>query len=146
MSRIGLADSGLSDSSSTAYLAHSGPFLVGGGHGHGRPQQRLQGAHHQQQQRYLPPIDTGHGGHQEKHERPRAFRSTFADPSEPIYTDPSLFERSRSIRSIQETAKLWRWLVNDGTMTFEQNVTPQMWQNLWSFNTNTLMSTNNNQN
>lgn len=24
----------------------------------------------------------------------------FADPSEPIYTDPSLFERSRSLRSI----------------------------------------------
>ena len=85
-----LADGSFSDSSSTAYLAHSGPFLVGGGHG--RPQQRLQGGH-QQQQRYLPPIDTGHGGHQGKQERQRAFRSSFADPSEPIYTDPSLFER-----------------------------------------------------
>ena len=80
-----LADGSLSDSSSTAYLAHSGPFLVGGGHG--RPQQRLQGGQHQQ--RYLPPIDTGHT----KHERQRAYRSSFADPSEPIYTDPSLFER-----------------------------------------------------
>jgi hypothetical protein len=27
-------------------------------------------------------------------------RPTFDDPSEPIYTDPSLFERSRSLRSI----------------------------------------------
>lgn len=29
-----------------------------------------------------------------------ARRSIFGDPSEPIYTDPSLFERSRSLRSI----------------------------------------------
>ena len=29
----------------------------------------------------------------EKHDRQRGFRSNFADPSEPIYTDPSLFER-----------------------------------------------------
>ena len=34
-----------SESSSTAYLAHSGPFVVGGGHG----QQRL----HQHQQRWV---------------------------------------------------------------------------------------------
>lgn len=27
-------------------------------------------------------------------------RRGFEDPSEPIYTDPSLFERSRSLRSI----------------------------------------------
>lgn len=27
-------------------------------------------------------------------------RGTFDDPSEPIYTDPSLFERPRSMRSI----------------------------------------------
>ena len=38
-------------------------------------------------------VDTGHGGGLEKHDRQRGFRSNFADPSEPIYTDPSLFER-----------------------------------------------------
>ena len=41
-----LADGG-SESSSTAYLAHSGPFLVGGQHG----QQRI----HQHQQRWVSP-------------------------------------------------------------------------------------------
>ena len=30
---------------------------------------------------------------------------TFEDPSEPIYTDPSLFERSRSLRSISVSDK-----------------------------------------
>lgn len=29
----------------------------------------------------------------------------FEDPSEPIYTDPSLFERSRSLRSIAVSSK-----------------------------------------
>lgn len=34
------------------------------------------------------------------HVLPRARK--FDDPSEPIYTDPSLFERSRSMRSVTE--------------------------------------------
>jgi len=51
-----------------------------------------------QQQRYLPPGDS-----QEVEDTLSAFgppRRAFQDPSEPIYTDPSLFERSRSITSL----------------------------------------------
>ena len=79
-----LADGG-SESSSTAYLSQSGPWLVSG---HGKPQQ--QRLHHHQQQRYLPGLD--HHQEQRQH-RDRSYRANFADPSEPIYTDPSLFER-----------------------------------------------------
>jgi len=100
-----IADGG-SDSSSTAYLANSGPFLMSGNGqiGHGKHQQRM----YHQQQRYLPPIDVP----DKHHNGAKSYRNNFADPSEPIYTDPSLFERSRSIRSIdlqdqiQESAKL----------------------------------------
>ena len=76
----------MSDSSSTAYLANSGPFLVSG---HGRPQQRL----HHQQQRYLPPVETVQEPNRRQSGPQKGYGSSFADPSEPIYTDPSLFER-----------------------------------------------------
>ena len=55
------------------------------GHGHGKPQQRM----YHQQQRYLPPIDVP----EKQHHAAKSYRNNFADPSEPIYTDPSLFER-----------------------------------------------------
>ena len=42
-----------------------------------------------QQQRYLPPIDVP----DKHHNGAKSYRNNFADPSEPIYTDPSLFER-----------------------------------------------------
>ena len=77
------------DTSSTAYLANNGPFYLsnnpgpnwksgggGGGGGH--------------QPRYLPGVE------EQKRKRAatgKSYRSNFADPSEPIYTDPSLFER-----------------------------------------------------
>ena len=74
------------DCSSTAYLANNGPFYVSnnqrGNWRTGNPQ-RIQ-----QQQRYLPA--------EEKNSRAatgQSYRNNFADPSEPIYTDPSLFER-----------------------------------------------------
>ena len=78
------------DTSSTAYLANNGPFYLsnnpgpnwksGGGGGGG-------GGH---QPRYLPGVE------EQKRKRAasgKSYRSNFADPSEPIYTDPSLFER-----------------------------------------------------
>ena len=114
------------DSSSTAYLASNGPFYMssreGGNWRSGEAGPRLS------QQRYLP------GMQEQSKNRPsggKNHRKNYADPSEPIYTDPSLFERwssqpsnplswikyfrSRSIRSlafqdqIQESAKLWTW-------------------------------------
>ena len=75
------------DSSSTAYLANNGPFYMsnnqGGNWRSGNPGRV-------QQQRYLP-------AGEEARARPaggKNYRNNFADPSEPIYTDPSLFERS----------------------------------------------------
>ena len=80
------------DTSSTAYLANNGPFYMsnnpgpnwksGGGGGGGGG-----GGH---QPRYLPGLE------EQKRKRAasgKSYRSNFADPSEPIYTDPSLFER-----------------------------------------------------
>ena len=49
--------------------------------------------------RYLPSVETvdtaGGGKHrpQYHHHHSKPYRQNFADPSEPIYTDPSLFER-----------------------------------------------------
>ena len=80
------------DSSSTAYLANAGPFYMSsnnpgpnwksGGGGAG-----VSGGH---QARYLPGLEE-----QKRTRAPtgKSYRSNFADPSEPIYTDPSLFER-----------------------------------------------------
>ena len=39
-------------------------------------------------------VDFGEG------EMPARLQRIFQDPSEPIYTEPSLFERSRSLRSV----------------------------------------------
>ena len=40
-------------------------------------------------------VDTAGGKHrpQYHHHHSKPYRQNFADPSEPIYTDPSLFER-----------------------------------------------------
>ena len=96
-----LADS---ESSSTSYLANSGPFTArvpSQHHGHNSryPGQSLshnfttaKQTNRIQQQRYLP----GNEESQEEGDDLPSLKNTrrgFPDPSEPIYTDPSLFER-----------------------------------------------------
>lgn len=103
-----LADS---QSSSTSYLANSGPFTARApsqnqhhGHNSRYPGPALSNnfttakqTNRVQQQRYLPNIEN-----EEDDNLPsiKNARRPFPDPSEPIYTDPSLFERSRSITSM----------------------------------------------
>jgi len=105
-----LADS---QSSSTSYLANSGPFTARAPsqHQHSGHNSRYPGpamannfttstvkqTNRIQQQRYLPSHEQ-----EEDDELPsiKNSRRPFPDPSEPIYTDPSLFERSRSITSM----------------------------------------------
>ena len=98
-----LADS---QSSSTSYLANSGPFTarVPSQHQHNGHNSRYPGpalsnnfttakqTNRIQQQRYLPSHDMEH---EEDDDLPsmKNQRRPFPDPSEPIYTDPSLFER-----------------------------------------------------
>lgn len=49
-------------------------------------------------------LDFGEGeaaeGTASRREQPKQQSRVFQDPSEPIYTEPSLFERSRSLRSV----------------------------------------------
>ena len=95
-----LADS---QSSSTSYLANSGPFTARAPsqHQHHGHNSRYPGPTNNfttkqtnriQQQRYLPNHDMETG---EEEDLPsiKNSRRAFPDPSEPIYTDPSLFER-----------------------------------------------------
>jgi hypothetical protein len=104
-----LADS---QSSSTSYLANSGPFTARApsqnqhhGHNSRYPGPALSNnfttakqTNRIQQQRYLPNRDIEN---EEDDNLPsNNSRRPFPDPSEPIYTDPSLFERSRSITSM----------------------------------------------
>jgi len=104
-----LADS---ESSSTSYLANSGPFTArvpSQHHGHNSRYPAGQSLSHNfttakqpnriQQQRYLPRNEESQ---EEGDDLPslKNARRGFPDPSEPIYTDPSLFERSRSITSM----------------------------------------------
>merc|ERR1719483_181370 len=96
-----LADS---QSSSTSYLANSGPFTARAPsqHQHSGHNSRFPGpalsnnftakqTNRIQQQRYLPSHDVEH---EEGDDLPsmKNSRRPFPDPSEPIYTDPSLFE------------------------------------------------------
>merc|ERR1711902_2315 len=93
-----LADA--SSLSSTAYLAEASQSQFTS-RAHQAPQARYP-VGVLQQQRYLPPKSTTNtSSHVE--EPLSAFgppRRAFQDPSEPIYTDPSLFERSRSMSSL----------------------------------------------
>jgi len=95
-----LADS---QSSSTSYLANSGPFTARAPsqHQHHGHNSRYPGPTNNfttkqtnriQQQRYLPNHDMETG---EEEDLPsiKNSRRAYPDPSEPIYTDPSLFER-----------------------------------------------------
>ena len=102
-----LADS---QSSSTSYLANSGPFTARApsqnqhhGHNSRYPGPALSNnfttakqTNRIQQQRYLPNIEN-----EEDDNLPsiKNARRPFPDPSEPIYTDPSLFERLVYLKS-----------------------------------------------